>query len=106
MGREGFSENPDRFALRLDPGIFLHYTHPIGRKGGTRVHYDFDRLPERKGTGSVKWDGTSIVFGSDEVLPMWVADMDFPAAQPIVEALKKKGRASLLRLYATERRGL
>ena len=30
------------------------------------------------------------LFGSDEVIPMWVADMDFPAAQPVVDALKKR----------------
>jgi len=29
-------------------------------------------------------------FGSDDLIPMWVADMDFPVAQPITDALKKR----------------
>jgi cystathionine beta-lyase len=31
-----------------------------------------------------------MLFGSEDVIPMWVADMDFPAAQPIVEALQQR----------------
>ena len=48
--------------------------------------YDFDRQITRRGTGSYKWDSA----GSAEVLPMWVADMDFPTAPAIVEALRRR----------------
>lgn len=54
------------------------------------MKYDFDRLHSRKGTNSAKWDAVKPMFGSDDVIPMWVADMDFPTAQPIVEALQKR----------------
>ena len=39
--------------------------------------YNFDEVIERRGTDSVKWDGVKSVWGRDDLLPMWVADMDF-----------------------------
>lgn len=54
------------------------------------MKYDFDRVISRAGTNSAKWDAVKMLFGSDDVIPMWVADMDFPTAQPIVEALQKR----------------
>jgi cystathionine beta-lyase len=54
------------------------------------MQYDFDRVYDRRNTDCAKWDGVKAIFGSEEVLPLWVADMDFPAAEPIVEALKKR----------------
>ena len=44
--------------------------------------YDFDSLPDRFGTGSLKWDECA-----PGELPMWVADMDFPAAPEIRKAI-------------------
>lgn len=55
------------------------------------MKYDFDLICDRKNTSCVKWDYAQSIFGHDEIIPMWVADMDFPVAPPIVEALK--GRA-------------
>ncbi|MFO8069602.1 MAG: MalY/PatB family protein [Alkalibacterium sp.] len=49
---------------------------------------DFDKVVNRKGTGSVKWDRAEKIFGRDDVLPMWVADMDFDNAKPIKDALR------------------
>lgn len=49
---------------------------------------DFDKVIERRQTGCVKWDSAENIFGSSEVLPMWVADMDFENAAPIKRALK------------------
>jgi cysteine-S-conjugate beta-lyase len=46
---------------------------------------EFERLPDRRRTDSLKW-GT---YG-DEVLPMWVADMDFPAPDAVVTALHQR----------------
>jgi cystathionine beta-lyase len=47
--------------------------------------YDFDHVPERRGTGNLKWDDIE-----PGVLPMWVADMDFVSPRPVVEALHRK----------------
>ncbi|MEW6186923.1 MAG: MalY/PatB family protein [Thermodesulfobacteriota bacterium] len=54
------------------------------------MKYDFDRVIERRNTDSSKWDTVKALFGREDVLPMWVADMDFPTAEPIVEALRKR----------------
>ncbi|MBN1368473.1 MAG: pyridoxal phosphate-dependent aminotransferase [Dehalococcoidales bacterium] len=56
------------------------------------MKYDFDSVPDRKNTGSAKWDAVKTLFGRDDILPMWVADMDFPAAKPVVDALEKRAR--------------
>lgn len=48
--------------------------------------YDFDTLSQRRNTGSYKWDTAD----KDDVLPMWVADMDFPTAPPVLDALRKR----------------
>jgi cystathionine beta-lyase len=47
------------------------------------MKYDFDTLPDRRGTDCAKWD----VTGPD-VLPMWVADMDFTSPPEVVKALE------------------
>ena len=54
------------------------------------MKYDFDRVHSRLNTDCAKWDAVKVIFGSEDIIPMWVADMDFPAAQPIVEALKQR----------------
>jgi cystathionine beta-lyase len=54
------------------------------------MKYDFDKICSRQNTNCAKWDTIEAIFGSQDVIPMWVADMDFPAAIPIVEALKKR----------------
>ena len=48
--------------------------------------YNFDEVVERRGTNCVKWDESP----SDEVIPLWVADMDFRVAPAILEAVKKR----------------
>jgi cystathionine beta-lyase len=47
--------------------------------------YDFDRLIERRGSDSVKWQR----YGND-ILPMWVADMDFASPEPVTKALHER----------------
>jgi cysteine-S-conjugate beta-lyase len=54
------------------------------------MKYDFDLKCDRTNTNCVKWDARKDVFGNEDVIPMWVADMDFPAAKPIVETLQKR----------------
>lgn len=49
------------------------------------MRYDFDRTIERKGTDSIKWG-----LYPEDVLPMWVADMDFVSAEPVITALRRR----------------
>lgn len=46
---------------------------------------DFDEIVPRKGSGALKWD-----LAAEDVLPMWVADMDFKAARPIRKAMEQR----------------
>lgn len=48
--------------------------------------FDFDEIVPRRGTGSMKWDDNP----DDDIIPMWVADMDFKTAPAIIDALKKR----------------
>ena len=50
------------------------------------MYYDFDEIIPRRNTRSYKWDSTD----DDRVLPLWVADMDFRTAQPVVDALARR----------------
>ena len=54
------------------------------------MKYDFDQIRDRKKTSCIKWDSLKSIFGHDDVIPMWVADMDLPVARPIVDALKRR----------------
>ncbi len=49
------------------------------------ARYDFDRITERQGTDSTKWS-----HYDPDVLPLWVADMDFASPNPVVEALRRR----------------
>jgi len=51
---------------------------------------DFDRIIERRGTNCEKWDLLKEIFGREDLLPFWVADMDFETPEPVREALKKR----------------
>jgi cysteine-S-conjugate beta-lyase len=54
------------------------------------MKYDFDRVYDRCNTNCLKWDSLKPIFGRDDIIPMWVADMDLPVATPIVEAIIKR----------------
>jgi cystathionine beta-lyase len=54
------------------------------------MKYDFDTVCDRKNTGCAKWDEVKNIFGREDAIPMWVADMDFPTAEPIVKALQER----------------
>jgi cystathionine beta-lyase len=47
--------------------------------------YCFDKVIERRGTGCVKWDESE-----EGIIPLWVADMDFPVAPAIQEAIRQR----------------
>ncbi|WP_121639425.1 MalY/PatB family protein [Virgibacillus sp. Bac330] len=52
----------------------------------------FEEQHSRKNTRSVKWDMLKPVFQTDDVLPMWVADMDFRAPEQVNEALIERSK--------------
>jgi len=52
--------------------------------------HDFERVINRENTSSVKWGLTKELFGVSDVLPMWVADMDFQPPIEVIQALQKR----------------
>ena len=54
------------------------------------MKYDFDKIIDRRNTLSCKWD-----LADEDILPMWVADMDFMTAQPIIDALVKRAQGGI-----------
>ncbi|MHA1727546.1 MAG: MalY/PatB family protein [Promethearchaeota archaeon] len=54
--------------------------------------FDFDKIIDRTNSNSAKWDKKVLEkgFGDSELLPLWVADMDFRAPSPIINALVKR----------------
>lgn len=54
------------------------------------MKYNFDEVIERRGTDSVKWDGVKNIWGREDLIPMWVADMDFRTPPFVIEALRKR----------------
>ncbi|MFW9881072.1 MAG: MalY/PatB family protein, partial [Candidatus Thorarchaeota archaeon] len=55
------------------------------------ISYDFDQVIDRTKSNSAKWDKEILGkrFGDPDLLPLWVADMDFKVPQPIIEKLVK-----------------
>lgn len=66
------------------------------------MRYNFDQEIDRQGSSSLKWEyfqesdppgrrvHSDAAFGEERILPMWIADMDFPAPQPVVEVLARR----------------
>lgn len=54
------------------------------------MKYDFDTIRQREGTSCYKYDMRSEVFGREDVIPMWIADMDFIVAPFIADAIKNR----------------
>ncbi len=54
--------------------------------------FDFDKIIDREGTDSVKWDLRKNVFGNADVLPMWVADMDFETPEFVTKAVIERAK--------------
>ena len=60
------------------------------------MKYNFDELVERRGTDSVKVDGVKFFFGRDDLMPLWVADMDFRTPPFVLEAVEQRNRKGVL----------
>ena len=54
------------------------------------MEFDFDREIDRRGTDSVKWDLVQRLGKRGDTLPLWVADMDFPSPQCVIDALQRR----------------
>jgi cystathionine beta-lyase len=52
--------------------------------------YDFNEIIERRHSDCVKWDMLPQMYGRDDLLPMWVADMDFRSPDFVMEALRRR----------------
>ena len=53
---------------------------------------NLDRVIDRRGTASLKWDFQKRLAGEEGLLPLWVADMDFPAPRRVRAALRRRVR--------------
>ena len=54
------------------------------------MNYNFDEIIDRSGTASIKWEGLKEFWGRTDLIPLWVADMDFATAPFVTEAIKKR----------------
>jgi len=54
------------------------------------MKYDFDKVIDRKGTLSLKLERCNALFGTTDISPLWVADMDFACADFFIEAFQKR----------------
>ena len=59
------------------------------------MKYDFDQVIDRSANRAAKYDERLQKFGTMDVIPLWVADMDFKTAQPIIDAVKKKAEEGI-----------
>ena len=54
------------------------------------MKYNFDEQVKREGTNCIKYDFRKDVFGKEDVLPLWVADMDFKTPDFVINALRER----------------
>lgn len=57
--------------------------------------YNFDEVIHRKETNCAKYDELIKKFGTDDVIPLWIADMDFRTAEPIIDAMKERAEQGI-----------
>ena len=59
------------------------------------MQYNFDQIIDRSGNHAAKYDERKQKFGREDVIPLWIADMDFRTAQPIIDALAARAQEGL-----------
>lgn len=59
------------------------------------MKYDFDQVVDRSKNRSAKYDERKKKFGREDVIPLWVADMDFKTAQPVIDAVKARAEEGI-----------
>lgn len=60
------------------------------------MKYNFDNEIDRTVTDCEKYSNNKTIFGTDDIMPLWIADMDFESADFIVEALKKRAEHGVM----------
>ena len=60
------------------------------------MEYNFDEIIDRKGTDAVKIEGLLSNWGRTDLLPMWVADMDFRTPEFIIDAIRERCEHEIL----------
>ena len=60
------------------------------------MQYNFDQPEERRNTNCFKYDYAAEYFGTDDLLPMWVADMDFRTPDFIMESIRERSQHEVL----------
>ena len=59
------------------------------------MQYDFDQIVDRSQNHAAKYDERAKKFGTADVIPLWIADMDFKTAQPIIDALSARAQEGI-----------
>jgi len=59
------------------------------------IKYDFDKVIDRSNNYSAKWEELGKNFGRDDLLPMWVADMDFMSPLPVIETIVERAKQGI-----------
>jgi cystathionine beta-lyase len=59
------------------------------------MRYNFDEVVDRSNCNGIKWDRADAVFGGTDLIPMWVADMDFRGPQPVIDAVRRRAEQGL-----------
>lgn len=59
------------------------------------IKYDFDKIIDRSNNYSSKWDELGKVFGRQDLLPMWVADMDFLSPPAVIDAIVERAKQGI-----------
>ena len=69
--------------------FFLNFVHRK-RINMKNMKYHFDEVIDRNGTSAVKFDDVKEIWGRNDLIPLWVADMDFATAPFITEAIRQR----------------
>lgn len=59
------------------------------------MKYNFDNITDRSKNNAAKFEEAYIHFGTNDVIPLWIADMDFKTAQPIIDAIKSRAEQGI-----------
>ena len=54
------------------------------------MKYNFDKVIDRSGTSAEKVEGLKHIWGRTDLIPLWVADMDFATAPFVTDAIRKR----------------
>lgn len=58
--------------------------------GKSETEQEFDEIIDRRNSGCYKYDGLKMLYGKSELIPLWVADMDFAVSDEIISALSER----------------